>query len=54
MIGPIELLIILLIVVLLFTSHKLPDVLGDLGKAVTRFKQGLQGKDDPDDRDRKS
>ncbi|MBM3549506.1 MAG: twin-arginine translocase TatA/TatE family subunit [Alphaproteobacteria bacterium] len=54
MIGPVELLITLLIIVLLFTSHKLPGVMGDIGKAVTRFKQGMSGKDDPEDRDRKS
>jgi TatA/E family protein of Tat protein translocase len=53
MIGPLELLIILLVVVLLFSSHKLPDVMGDIGKAVNRFKQGVSGKDDPEDRDRK-
>lgn len=53
MIGPLELLIVLLVVVLLLSSRKLPGVLGDLGKAVSRFKAGVQGKDDPDDRDRK-
>ncbi len=53
MIGPVELLIVLLVVVLLFSSHKLPDVMGDIGKAVSRLKQGLQGKDDPGDGDRK-
>ena len=54
MVGPLELLIILLVVVVLFSSKKLPDVMGDLGKAVSRFKAGLQGKDDPGDHDRKS
>lgn len=53
MIGPLELLIILLVVVVLFSSRKLPDVMGDLGKAVSRFKAGIKGKDEPDDRDRK-
>jgi sec-independent protein translocase protein TatA len=54
MIGPIELLIVLLIVVVLFSSAKLPDVMGDLGKAVSKFKAGLKGKDEPDDPSRKS
>ncbi|MSP50572.1 MAG: twin-arginine translocase TatA/TatE family subunit [Alphaproteobacteria bacterium] len=53
MIGPLELLIILLIVVVLFNSRKLPDVMADIGKSVSRFKQGLKGKDDPDSPDRK-
>ncbi|MBL8689083.1 MAG: twin-arginine translocase TatA/TatE family subunit [Rhodospirillaceae bacterium] len=49
MIGPLELLIVLLIVVVLFSSKKLPDVMGDLGKAASRFKQGLKGKDESGD-----
>jgi TatA/E family protein of Tat protein translocase len=46
MIGPLELLIVLLIVVLLLGSRKLPSVMEDLGKAASRFKAGLKGKDD--------
>ncbi len=53
MIGPLELLIVLLIVVVLFNSRKLPDVMSDLGKAASRFKQGLKGKDESGDPDRK-
>jgi TatA/E family protein of Tat protein translocase len=53
MIGPLELLILLLVVVLLFSSRKLPDVMGDLGKAASRFKAGLKGKDESGDPDRK-
>lgn len=49
MIGPLELLIVLLIVVLLFSSRKLPSVMEDLGKAASRFKAGLKGKDDSGD-----
>jgi len=48
MIGPLELLIVLLIVVLLFSSRKLPSLMEDLGKAASRFKAGLKGKDDSD------
>jgi TatA/E family protein of Tat protein translocase len=49
MIGPLELIIILFVVVLLFSSSKLPDVMGDLGKAIGKFKEGLKSKDEPDD-----
>lgn len=53
MVGPLELLIVLLIVVVLFSSGKIPDVMGDIGKSISRFKAGMKGKDDPDDPGRK-
>ena len=49
MIGPLELLVVLLVVVVLFSSKKLPDVMGELGKSIARFKAGLKGKDDAGD-----
>jgi sec-independent protein translocase protein TatA len=36
-----ELLIILVIVLLLFGSKKLPDLARGLGKSITNFKSGL-------------
>jgi sec-independent protein translocase protein TatA len=47
MIGPLEFVIILLIVVLLLGSGKLPGLLGDLGKGIASFKRGLKDKDPP-------
>jgi TatA/E family protein of Tat protein translocase len=49
MIGPLEFLIVLLIVVLLLGSRRLPSVMEDLGKAASRFKAGVKGKDDSGD-----
>lgn len=41
-------LIILLVVVLLFGSRKLPELGSALGKGIFAFKKGLEGKDDKD------
>ncbi len=41
--GPFELFIILVIVVILFGVGKLPKVLGQMGKGVKAFKEGVQG-----------
>ena len=40
--GGIEWIIILVIVVLLFGSKKLPELARGLGKSVTNFKSGLK------------
>jgi sec-independent protein translocase protein TatA len=39
--GPMELIIILAIVLLLFGSRKLPDLARSLGKSSKEFKKGL-------------
>ena len=58
--GPFELMIILAIVLILFGAGKLPKVLGQMGKGVKAFKEGLSGQGDagedavdvtPDDED---
>lgn len=43
-IGPTELIIILLIVVLLFGVGRISKVAGELGSGIRAFKEGLQGK----------
>jgi len=43
--GVPELVIILVIVVILFGVGKLPKVLGQMGKGVRAFKEGVQGKE---------
>jgi len=51
-------LLIVLIVVLLFGSRRLPELGSALGKGIGAFKKGLEGKtddkdkDDPDQRNR--
>lgn len=47
-------LIILLVVVLLFGSRRLPELGSALGRGIHAFKKGLEGKDkDKDDDDQK-
>lgn len=44
-------LIILLVVVLLFGSRKLPELGSALGRGIHAFKKGIEGKDKDDDSD---
>jgi sec-independent protein translocase protein TatA len=39
-------LIVLLIVVLVFGTKKLPNIAQDLGKAVKGFKEGMKGEEE--------
>ena len=43
--GPFELIVVLAIVLNLFGAGKLPKVLGQMGKGVKAFKEGLTGKE---------
>jgi sec-independent protein translocase protein TatA len=47
--GPVELLIILGIVLLLFGARRLPELARSLGKSSREFKKGLQDAEDPKD-----
>lgn len=44
-----HLFIILVIVLLIFGAGKLPQVGGQLGRAITEFKAGLKGAGDDED-----
>ncbi len=52
MLGPMEIVLILLIVVLLFGGKKIPELMKGLGKGVKDFKTGMH--DDVDDKDKKT
>lgn len=52
-IGIKEIIIILLVVLILFGAGKLPKVMGDLGKGLRNFKDGLKGEGADDDKDGK-
>jgi sec-independent protein translocase protein TatA len=43
--GPMELLIVMAIMLLLF-GHRLPSVMRSLGRGVVEFKKGVQGIED--------
>jgi len=45
--GPMELLLILLIVVILFGSSRLAGIGKGMGEGIRNFKQGMRGDDAP-------
>tara|TARA_B100001564_G_C20564058_1_gene635150 strand:+ start:412 stop:633 length:222 start_codon:yes stop_codon:yes gene_type:complete len=45
MVGPWQLVLILVIVFILFGAGKLPKVMGDVGKGVKNLRDGLSGTD---------
>ena len=45
-IGPSELLIILLIIVLLFGAGRISKIAGELGHGIREFRKGLTGDED--------
>lgn len=40
-VGPFQLLLIVLVILIVFGAGKLPRVMGDLGKGIRSFKKGL-------------
>jgi sec-independent protein translocase protein TatA len=46
-IGPQELILILLIVALFFGANKIPQLAKGMGQAVTEFRRGVRGEEDP-------
>ena len=52
--GPMELLIILLIVLLIFGARKLPDIGASLGKGIRAFKSSVTGDDEKEKAESKS
>lgn len=49
--GPLELVVIFLVVLLLFGGKKLPEIGKALGEGIKEFKKAIQGK--PEDQDKK-
>ena len=47
-IGPMELILIFLVVVLLFGGKKIPEIAKGLGKGIRDFKSSLAGNDEND------
>jgi sec-independent protein translocase protein TatA len=53
-IGPWELAILLVVVLLVFGPKRLPEMGKSLGKGMREFKDGISGKNDQDDEKRAS
>ncbi len=49
-IGPTELLLILLIVIIIFGARKLPDLGKSLGDGIRNFKKSMNTKDEDSDK----
>ena len=47
-VGPVELLIVLAVVLLLFGSKKLPELAKGMGQAAKEFKSGLNDEHEPE------
>ena len=47
--GPVQLLICLGVLVLLFGGKKIPELMRGIGKGVRSFREGVDGKGDPDE-----
>ena len=47
--GPMEMLIILAIVLLLFGGARLPSLMRNLGRSAKEFQKGVHGVDEEDD-----
>jgi sec-independent protein translocase protein TatA len=45
--GPTELILILLILLVLFGAGKLPQVFGSLGRGIKEFREASEGKETP-------
>ncbi len=43
--GPLQILLIVLVILLLFGAGKIPRLMGDVAKGVNAFKKGLKDED---------
>ena len=49
-VGPQEVIVILIIVLLLFGGRKIPELMKGLGKGMSEFKKASKGEDEPTDK----
>ncbi len=52
MIGPWQIILILVIVLLLFGGKKIPELMRGLGKGAKEFKEGISGDDEENEKDK--
>lgn len=48
-VGPTELIILLVIVLLIFGPGRIAKIAGELGKGIRSFKEGVNADDEPDE-----
>ena len=51
-IGPLEIIVVLVIVLIIFGPKRLPDLGRSLGRGMREFKDSVTGKDKDEDEDR--
>lgn len=52
--GPLEIILILVIVLLLFGGKKIPELMKGMGKGIKNFKEGINSDDDDTDEETKN
>ncbi len=50
MVGPWQIILIVLIVLLLFGGKKIPELMRGIGKGTREFKKGIAGEDEEDEK----
>jgi sec-independent protein translocase protein TatA len=48
--GPTELIIILVIVIVLFGAGRISKIAGELGQGIREFRKGLSGEEKPEEK----
>jgi len=54
MLGTWEIILIVLVILLIFGGKKIPELMRGLGKGMRSFKDGMNGKDEADDKPKKA
>ena len=52
--GPLEIILILVIVLLLFGGKKIPELMKGMGKGIKNFKEGINSDDEDTDEETKN
>lgn len=53
MLGTLEIILIVLVILLIFGGKKIPELMRGLGKGVRSFKDGMNGKDESSEGEKK-
>ena len=53
MLGTWEIILIALVILLLFGGKKIPELMKGIGKGMRSFRQGVEGKEDTENKDEK-